>query len=217
MSQPVSEQSAGFSAISPLNKGLGFLNEALDPEQIAALGWNLLKEDLSLPCAVLYEDKLRHNLEWMRQFIRAYGLQLAPHGKTTMAPRLFEMQLQSGAWGITLATAHQTHVAWRHGVRRVLMANQLIGKQNMAIVSYLLSDPGFEYYCLVDSADQVDQLGAFFAERKQRLHVLLELGVMGGRTGVRDEEQMQSVLGAIARWSQSITPFCKGRLMLRES
>jgi D-serine dehydratase len=205
MSQPVSEQSAGFSAISPLNKGLGFLNEALDPEQIAALGWNLLKEDLSLPCAVLYEDKLRHNLEWMRQFIRAYGLQLAPHGKTTMAPRLFEMQLQSGAWGITLATAHQTHVAWRHGVRRVLMANQLIGKQNMAIVSYLLSDPGFEYYCLVDSADQVDQLGAFFAERKQRLHVLLELGVMGGRAGVRDEEQMQSVLGAIARWSQSIT------------
>jgi len=100
--------------------------------------------------------------------------------------------------------AHQTLVAWRHGVHRVLMANQLIGKQNMAIVSHVLEDPGFTYYCLVDSAEQVDQLGTFFAGRKQRLQVLLELGVMGGRTGVRDEEQLQAVLAALARWSKSI-------------
>jgi len=204
MSQPVSPQSAAFSVVSPLNKGLGFFDEALEHERIAEFGWNLLNEDLSLPCAVLYEDKLRHNLEWMRQFIRAYGLQLAPHGKTTMAPRLFEMQLQSGAWGITLATAQQTHVAWRHGVRRVLMANQLIGRQNMALISRLLEDSEFEYYCLVDSADQVDQLGAFFREREQSLHVLLELGVAGGRTGVRDAEQLKCVLAAIVRWSKPI-------------
>jgi D-serine dehydratase len=84
------------------------------------------------------------------------------------------------------------------------MANQLIGRQNMAIVSHLLGDPGFTYYCLVDSAEQVDQLGVYFAERGQRLHVLLELGVTGGRSGVRDEEQLQMVLAALARWSQSV-------------
>jgi len=72
-----------------------------------------------------------------------------------MAPRLFEMQLQAGAWGITLATAHQTLVAYAHGVRRVLMANQLVGKENMAIVARFLKDPGFEYYCLVDSAGRL--------------------------------------------------------------
>ena len=138
--------------INPLNKGLGFLERPLKRDQIARLGWNLLREDISLPAAVLYEDKLKHNLAWMRQFIAAYGVQLAPHGKTTMAPRLFEMQLQAGAWGITLATAHQTRVAHAHGVRRVLMANQLVGRQNMAIVASLLRDPEFEFYCLVDSA-----------------------------------------------------------------
>jgi D-serine dehydratase len=204
MSQPVSVRTAAPSPISPFNKGLGSLDEALGPEEIATLGWNLLKEDINLPCAVLYEDKLRHNLEWMRQFIAAYGVQLAPHGKTTMAPRLFQMQLESGAWGITLATAHQTHVAWRHGVQRVLMANQLIGRQNMAVVSHLLEDPGFSYYCLVDSAEQVEQLGAFFAKRKQRLQVLLEIGVMGGRTGVRNEGQLQQVLTELSRWNESI-------------
>ena len=108
MSQPVSSQSAALSAISPLNKGLGFIDEALEREQIAGLGWNLLKEDLSLPCAVLYQDKLRHNLEWMRQFIRAYGVKLAPHGKTTMAPRLFQMQLSRARGG--------SH--WRRRTRR---------------------------------------------------------------------------------------------------
>lgn len=190
--------------ITGLNKGLGFLQEATAPEDIAALGWNLLREDLSLPSAVLYQDKLSHNLDWMQRFINAYGVKLAPHGKTTMAPKLFRMQLESGAWGITLATAHQTLVAYEHGVRRVLMANQLVGKENMAIIARLLKDPGFDYFCLVDSATQVDQLGAFFSERGQRLNVLLELGVVGGRTGVRDQEQLQSVLVAMSWWSGSV-------------
>ena len=190
-----------------LNKGLSLVDQVLEDqaqEDIASLGWNLLREDLSLPSAVLYEDKLMHNLAWMQQFINAYGLQLAPHGKTTMAPKLFDLQLQNGAWGITLATAHQALVAHRHGVRRVLMANQLIGKANMAIIAHLLQDPEFTYYCLVDSAAQVDQLGSFFSQRGQRLHVLLELGVTGGRSGVRDDQQLQSVLAALSRWKDAI-------------
>jgi D-serine dehydratase len=190
--------------ITPLNKGLGFVERTLGHEDIARLDWNLLREDLSLPSAVLYEERLQHNLNWMQQFITAYGIKLAPHGKTTMAPRLFEMQLQAGAWGITLATAHQSLVAYTHGVRRVLMANQLIGKENMAIVGRMLRDPGFEFYCLVDSAAQVDQLGAFFSKHDQRLQVLLELGVMGGRAGVRSEAQLHAVLAALTRWSGSI-------------
>src|SRR5882757_1389847 len=91
-----------------LNKGLGFIGSGLEEAAISGLGWNLLREDLSLPSAVLCEERLRHNLDWMQRFVAAYGIKLAPHGKTTMAPKLFEMQLKSGAWGITLATAHQT-------------------------------------------------------------------------------------------------------------
>jgi D-serine dehydratase len=197
-------RTAESTAISPLNKGLGLFCGSLDPEAITALGWNLLKEDLSLPCAVLYQEKLKHNLEWMREFMNAYGVKLAPHGKTTMAPALFHMQLQGGAWGITLATAQQTMAAWRHGVRRVLMANQLVGKQNMAIIAYLLENSDLEFYCLVDSAQGVEQLGQFFAERGPRVNVLLEIGVSGGRAGVRDEQQMESVLTALSRWSRSV-------------
>jgi len=187
-----------------LNKGLGFMEHALEPNEIVRLGWNLLHEDLSLPSAVLYEERLRNNLNWMQQFITAYGVKLAPHGKTTMAPRLFQMQLETGAWGITLATAQQTLAAYTHGVRCVLMANQLVGKENMSIIARLLEDPGFEYYCLVDSSAQIELLGAFFRKRGQRLRVLLELGVEGGRAGVRTEVQLQSVLDALSHWSDAI-------------
>ena len=190
--------------VGDLNKGLGELKSATAPAEIAQLGWNLLHEDLCLPTAVLYQEKLLHNRDWMQQFIEAYGIKLAPHGKTTMAPKLFNMQLEGGAWGITLATAYQTAAAHAFGVRRVLMANQLIGKQNMAIISRLLEDPSFDFYCLVDSADQVDQLGAFFQKRGQRLQVLIELGVNGGRAGVRDGSQLESVLTALDRWRQHL-------------
>jgi len=192
--------------IDPLNKALGKLDAPLAPGEAAAdLGWSLLDETLSLPAAVLYEDRLAHNLAWMRSFAESYGMQLAPHGKTTMAPKLFARQLAAGAWGITLATAHQTAAAHAHGVRRVLMANQLVGRRNMEIVADLLRDPGFEFFCLVDSPELVDQLGAYFQARGQKLEVLLELGVAGGRTGVRDAAQQEAVLAALARWPEALS------------
>ena len=191
-------------AIDVLNKGIALLEQPIAHDEIVGRGWNLLREDLTLPAAVLYEEALEHNLEWMRHFTDAYGARLAPHGKTTMAPRLFAMQLAAGAWGITLATAHQTQVACAHGVRRVLMANQLIGKQNMAIVAGLLRDPEFEFYCLIDSAAQVDQLGSYFSQCGARLNVLLEVGVDGGRAGVRNGEQLQSILDGLSKWGHAI-------------
>lgn len=193
------------SSIGRFNKGLGALSGALKPGQVRQHSWNLLREELSLPAAVLYQDRLLHNLKWMQDFIVAYGVRLAPHGKTTMAPRLFEMQLQSGAWGITLATAHQTLVAYAHGVRRVLMANELVGRENMAIIARLIEDPGFEYWCLVDSAPQVEQLGAYFSAQGRRLHVMLEMGVMGGRAGVRNDDQLNKVLDALEHWRDVIS------------
>lgn len=183
--------------MAPGAKGLGCFDAPLFAEQIAQLGWNVLREDLSLPAAVLYEKKIASNLAWMQRFARAYTVKLAPHGKTTMAPKLFRRQMEAGAWGITLATAVQTRVAYEHGVPRVLMANELVGRENMAIISRLIEDPRFEFFCLVDSVPQVNALSEFFGTRGQKLNVLLELGVIGGRSGIRDEEQLDHLLNVL--------------------
>ncbi|WP_419685315.1 amino acid deaminase [Burkholderia theae] len=193
------------ATIDPFGKGLGNLPSASVPLGDAGrLEWNLLAEDVSLPAAVLYEDRIEHNLNWMQAFVQQYGVKFAPHGKTTMAPQLFRRQLDAGAWGITLATAHQTQAAYHGGVRRVLLANQLVGRQNMTIIAGLLSDPDFEFFCLVDSAESVDQLGRFFGDLKKPLNVLLELGVPGGRAGVRDAAQREAVLAALARYPDTL-------------
>jgi D-serine dehydratase len=193
------------ATIDPFGKGLGMVpGVSVHLVDAARLDWNLLDEDVSLPAAVLYADRIDYNLKWMQAFMAEYGVKLAPHGKTTMAPQLFRRQLEAGAWGITLATAHQVRVAYRGGVYRVLMANQLVGKRNMGMIAELLTDPNFEFHCLVDSADNVDQLGAFFSDVNKQVNVLLELGVEGGRTGIRDNAQRDAVLAAIARWPDTV-------------
>ncbi|ABE28939.1 putative D-serine deaminase (D-serine dehydratase) protein [Paraburkholderia xenovorans LB400] len=193
------------ATIDPYSKGLGMVpGTSIQLTDAARLEWNLLNEDVSLPAAVLYADRVEHNLKWMQAFVAEYGVKLAPHGKTTMAPQLFRRQLETGAWGITLATAHQVRAAYHGGVSRVLMANQLVGRRNMMMVAELLSDPEFEFFCLVDSVEGVEQLGEFFKSVNKQLQVLLELGVPGGRTGVRDAAQRNAVLEAITRYPDTL-------------
>jgi D-serine deaminase-like pyridoxal phosphate-dependent protein len=58
-----------------------------------------------------------------------------PHGKTTMAPALFEAQLNAGAWGITVATAGQALACRAFGVPRVLLANELLDPGALAWIA----------------------------------------------------------------------------------
>ncbi|MFP9229257.1 amino acid deaminase [Pectobacterium cacticida] len=162
----------------------------------ARLGDNLLKQ-VSLPTLVLHQSALNHNLRWMQTYVNAHHAQLAPHGKTTMAPALFRRQLEQGAWGITLATAVQSSVAYEHGVRRILMANQLVGEPNMAIIADLLTQGGLEFHCLVENPDNVQALGDYFGARGLSLNVMLEIGVPHGRCGCRNDRQINAVLAAV--------------------
>lgn len=156
-----------------------------------------LVSDVSLPALVVHQQALDHNIRWMQTFATNSGAELAPHGKTSMVPALFRRQIEEGAWGMTLATAVQTQAAYAHGVRRILMANQLVGQPNMALIAELLADSTFEFHCMVDHPDNVAALGAFFAERGLRLNVMIEYGVPGGRCGCRTEAQVLELADAV--------------------
>lgn len=159
------------------------------------LGDSLLT-GVSLPAMVLHQQVLEHNIAWMQRFADHHHARLAPHGKTTMMPALFARQIEAGAWGITLATAIQCTAAFEHGVRRLIMANQLVGQANMALVSEMI-EGGLDYYCTVDHIENVRMLNDFFEGRGQRLQVLIELGVPGGRCGVRDTDELTALVEAI--------------------
>jgi D-serine dehydratase len=186
--------------LHPGVKGLP-ITEPLRQGAIGVQGWNVLNADTSFPVAVLKTSALRHNLDWMRAFCDRYGATLAPHGKTTMSPQLFGAQLANGAWGITLATATQVQVAHRFGVRRVLLANQLVARADINSVLHLMrGDPDFEVFALVDSLDGVARLGEAAAAQSpaRPLPLLVELGLPGKRAGCRSPEEVMAVARAVA-------------------
>jgi len=189
------------AALDGRTKGLPAGVDALAPGAIASRGWNVLREDLPLPLALLKASSLDHNARWMRAFREAAGVALAPHGKTSMSPELFQRQLADGAWGITVATVQQLRVARDAGVARVLMANQLVGRQAIGyVLDELARDPAFEFFAVVDSVDLVDQLAAAARARKagRPLSLLVECGFAGGRTGCRTVDEAMEVARRIA-------------------
>jgi D-serine dehydratase len=196
--------------------------------------------DIALPAMLLKQSALDNNIAVMAQYASDYGFVLAPHGKTTMAPKLFRRQLEAGAWGITVANLAQAGVAYEAGARRVLVANEVVSRADaQAMVEALAapdtpapapslhasaaqppqppltSPPGAapgtvpsaapagagrrELYCLVDSVAGVELLdrnlgGAGMADR---VGVFVELGVPGGRTGARSEDEAVGVAAAV--------------------
>ena len=160
---------------------------------------NLLAEEVCLPAALLKKTALENNIAWMQRYADARGVSLAPHGKTTMTPWIFQAQQRAGAWGIGVGSAWQASAAMASGVERVLMVNQLVGRANMQAVSRLKAHyRAAEFICCIDSLANARALSAFFSERRQTLDVLIELGVAGGRCGCRSVEDAQTLAEAVA-------------------
>ena len=173
-------------------KGLPGCAEGRPLSALSSMNLSLLKSDLPLPVAVLKQSALDHNGAWMRGFIERAGVSLCPHGKTTMAPHLFQRQFDDGAWGITAATAAHVRTYRRFGVPRIILANQLVGRANIELVfDELQADAEFDFYVLVDSIAGLQQLQMAMVDRplSRPLQVLLEVGTSGGRSGVRTFEE----------------------------
>jgi D-serine deaminase-like pyridoxal phosphate-dependent protein len=143
---------------------------------------------------VLKEHALEHNLRTMAALCADAGVSLAPHGKTTMAPALIARQLEAGAWAITAATAWQARAFQALGVRRILLASQVVDDAGLRWIASALDD-GLELLVLVDSLAGVELLAD--AVDGRRLPVLVELGVPGGRTGCRTLDEALAVADAV--------------------
>jgi D-serine dehydratase len=93
---------------------------------IAQQGWNLLQGDLPMPNLVLKQKALTHNTAHMQAYCNLHGAWFSPHGKTTMAPKIFRDQLKAGAWAITVANIAQLQVCLSFGIERVYVANEMV-------------------------------------------------------------------------------------------
>ncbi|ALV33859.1 amino acid deaminase [Streptomyces sp. CdTB01] len=181
-------------------KGLPPDAAGLTVGELAAQRRNLFTGGFTTPVLALSAERLEHNLALMETYAVRHGLAFAPHGKTSMAPRLFRQQIDRGAWGITLAVPHQVRVAREFGVERVFLANELVDPAALRWISAELdADPGFRLVCYVDSVRGVELMDAALDGARRPLDVVVELAAgEGARTGVRDEAECAAVADAVA-------------------
>lgn len=132
----------------------------------------------------------------MQKYIQQQNIHLSPHGKTTMSPKLFNLQLQHGAWGITFANMKQLLLAIEKCdsslLKRAIIANQIIEHTDLQILDDIQEMyPDLRILFLVDSKEQVDIIRKY--KTRNYFQCLLEVGYSGGRTGCRSKDAALSL------------------------
>ncbi|MCP2262939.1 alanine racemase [Promicromonospora thailandica] len=155
------------------------------------------------PLLTLDEAALEHNITTVAGAFAAAGVEHAPHVKTHMARRVWERQSAVGVWGATVATPGQLRSVAGWGVPRVFLANEIVDPRDIAWLRSALDGSGTldEVWVYVDSDRGLDLLVTGFAgaapEVVARLGVLVELGVPGGRTGLRTRADVVALAGRV--------------------
>lgn len=151
----------------------------------------------SLPQLLLDVDAIDANISLKEQWAAEHSMVLAPHIKTTMTREIVQRQLP-GSWGVTVATLAQAAHAVSWGARRILIANEVVYPPLVAELRRLLhAHPAVELHCLADSSAAVSALAHGFPDADHTLSVLLDVGVSGGRTGIRDAEEAPALADAV--------------------
>lgn len=182
-------------------KGLPHSVWGLSIRDVQSRGLDLFRDGFLPPVTTLDDAALTHNLATLADLCARHGFAHAPHGKTTMAPQLYARQFAHGAWGQTAATASQVRIYRAFGVNRIILANELVDAAALRwLAGELACDPEFEFAAWVDSERGVELMtGALrTADPAPVVDVLIELGVPGGRTGVRDRATALTVAEAVA-------------------
>ncbi|GHF06709.1 alanine racemase [Streptomyces morookaense] len=142
---------------------------------------------------------LDHNTGLMARWCRERGLELCPHIKTTMTREIVERQLAAGAWGVTVATVDQAEVALEWGIRRIMIANEVVDEAGLArIRTWLETTPGLELYAFVDSGTGLARAVTALEGVRTPLRLLVDVGAEGCRTGVRGAEAASDLGRAVA-------------------
>jgi D-serine dehydratase len=191
--RPIEPAETGFTGIGPLTAA-----ELVDRKV------RLRGGELTFPLMVIRESALASNIATLAAWCADHGVELAPHGKTTMSPELIARQLEAGAWGVTAATIGQVRAYVDFGVRTVLLANQLVDPAGIGwLARATTAHPDLTVICYVDSVEGVALLDRELTRHgaTRRLPVLVELGLSGRRTGARSMEDAMAVARAAAATS----------------
>lgn len=140
-------------------------------------------EEIDTPALLIDLDAFERNVAHMaRVIIEEAGVNWRPHSKGIKTPAIAHMLVDAGAIGVTCAKLGEAEVMVAGGIRSILIANQIVGRQKVERLVNLRRHA--DVMPAVDNEDNVREI-AEAAERKGvRQRVVIEVNVGIDRAGV---------------------------------
>ena len=149
------------------------------------------------PALIVETEALEHNLRLMSDFFARRHAKLRPHFKSHKCVSIARRQLDHGnAVGITCAKVSEAEVLAAGGIRDILIANEIVGRDKLKRVAELARE--CRLAVAVDDESQVRQLSAALAGTRATVGVLVEVDVGLARCGVPPGERALQIARAAA-------------------
>ena len=142
--------------------------------------------DIETPALLLNMDVMESNLRKMAAFFAESSAKLRPHFKNHKCPELALRQIAAGAIGMTCATVAEAESLVRHGVRSVLIANEIADP--IKIGRFIELAKQTEVMVCVDNEAIVEAIATAARSQGIQPSVLVDVDVGLHRCGVQPGE-----------------------------
>jgi len=150
-------------------------------------------DNLDTPAAVLDVARLQHNLAHMQQRIRALGVALRPHIKTSKCLAVVQQQLALGAHGVTVSTLKEAQQCLAAGITDITYAVGIAPAKLPQVLA--LRRQGAQLTILTDNLASAAAIGSFCRAQGEAIPVLIEIDTDQHRSGVAPESDLLLDLG----------------------
>ncbi len=154
-----------------------------------------LPQEVDTPCIVIDLALAERNARRLADYARQHGLMFRPHAKTHKSLKMAELQLHSGAVGLTVAKVGEAEIM-SQVCPDLLLAYPVVDPSRARRVAALARRAVMRV--AVDSLESIDVLAAAAPEAGSVVGILIDLDVGFHRTGVASPAIAAELAGEVA-------------------
>ncbi len=144
------------------------------------------KWDLDTPALCVDLEVMDRNITKMAGRILGAGKKWRPHTKGQKIPAIAHKELAAGAIGVTCAKLGEAEVMAGAGIRDILIANQIVGREKVTRLANL--QPHADVMVAIDSTENAREISEAATAKGVTVRVLVEVNVGLNRAGVEPGE-----------------------------
>ncbi len=148
------------------------------------------KTELDTPCLVIDKLLLEYNLTKMQALTDLQKKHLRPHVKTHKCSKLCQLQIRTGAIGISACKVSEAEVLTSHDIKGILITSPIVTKNKIERLLRCVKRSK-NLTVVIDEAQNAQNLNAEAQRIGLTLNVLVDIDSGIGRTGVAYEKALE--------------------------